>query len=60
MCWYSGADVFGLMGYRSPSLSLALPTSYNNNKNDNLVVRMLMIRMQVDDDYRGLLFQVKS
>ena len=35
--WYYGAGVFGLIGCRSLSLSLALPTSFNNN-NENFIV----------------------
>ena len=38
--WYCGAGVFGLIGCTSLSLSLALPTSFNNNnnaRNDGLV-----------------------
>ena len=31
MGWYCGAGVFGLIGCRSLSLNLALPTSFNNN-----------------------------
>ena len=30
--WYCGAGVFGLIGCTSLSLSLALPTFFNNNK----------------------------
>ena len=32
--WYCGAEVFGLIGFTSLSLSLALPTFFNNNNND--------------------------
>ena len=31
--WYCGAGVFGLIGCRSLSPNLALPTSFNNNYN---------------------------
>ena len=34
--WYCGAGVFGLIGCISLSLSLALPTFLNNNKNNTL------------------------
>ena len=33
--WYCGVGVFGLIGCISLSLSIALPTSFNNNKNNN-------------------------
>ena len=33
ICWYCGAGVFGLIGCRSLSQSLVLPTSFNNNNN---------------------------
>ena len=33
--WYCGAGVFGLIRCRSLSPSLALPTSFNNNINNN-------------------------
>ena len=32
ICWYCGAGVFALIGCRSLSPTLALPTSFNNNK----------------------------
>ena len=32
--WYCGAGVFGLIGCTSLSLSLALPTFFNNNNNN--------------------------
>ena len=34
--WYCGAGVFGLIGCISFSLSLALPTFFNNNNNNNI------------------------
>ena len=34
--WYCGAGVFGLIGCISLSLSLALPTSFNNINNDGI------------------------
>ena len=33
--WYCGAGIFGLIGCMSLTLSLALPTFFNNNNNDN-------------------------
>ena len=33
--WYCGAGVFGLIGCTSLSLSLALPTVFNNDNNNN-------------------------
>ena len=35
--WYCGAGVFGLMGFTSLSLSLSLPTFFNNNHNNKLL-----------------------
>ena len=35
--WYCGAGIFGLIGCISLSLSLALPTFFNNNNNINLL-----------------------
>ena len=34
--WYCGAGVLGLIGCRSLSSGLALPTSFNNNNNKGL------------------------
>ena len=36
--WYCGAGVFGLMGCIPPSLSLALPTFFNNNNDNNNIL----------------------
>ena len=36
ICWYCGAGVFALIGCTLISLSLALPTFYNNNNNNAL------------------------
>ena len=32
ICWYCGGGVFGLMVCKSLSSSIALPTSFNDNK----------------------------
>ena len=34
--WYCGAGVFRLIGFIPLFLNLALPTSFNNNNNDNI------------------------
>ena len=39
--WYCGFVVFGLIGSRSVSLRLALPTSFNNNNN---IVQIICIK----------------
>ena len=36
--WYCGAGVFGLIGCRSLSPSLALPTSFNNHNNNKVAL----------------------
>ena len=42
-CWYCGAEVFGLIACRSLPPSLALPTSFDNNNKNKVVVNELRV-----------------
>ena len=54
MGWYCGAGVFGLIGCISLSLSLALPTFFNNNNNKQ------MLEGDIPQDRMTCLFFVKE
>ena len=54
MGWYCGAGVFGLIGCISISLSLALPTFFNNNNNKQ------MLEGDIPQDRMTCLFFVKE